>query len=264
MNNAMIGIAAVGIVIVDGPAGTPAAFTPAERLTIAVEVSQAFDILYQLSASSPVNPHLIFLAEQRLVSLTLDPASVPAPTGNAAAAEYEACEAPWRDAALAALGFGAGQAGVSAYVQTLLSKNWPLGITPSSAYAAFFTKYNAAWMAYCQPNRLSLVMQYPWLADTTGTFVAGKTGWGAANIDRVFAHESGHIFGAPDEYLASHCSTTATFGALGVANGNCQASATTPVSPCLMLNNTSSLCAYTPGHWGWVDANADGLLDAVP
>ena len=30
-------------------------------------------------------------------------------------------------------------------------------------------------------------------------------GWGPNNIDRVFAHETCHIFNAPDEYAASGC-----------------------------------------------------------
>ena len=132
---------AVGIVVVDGPPGSSAAFTDGERLTIAVEVSQGFDILYQLStlAAVPTNPHLIFVSETQHVTLSIDPTTIPAPTGNATPAEYVPCETPWRDAALAAMGFPAGAGGVSAYVQTLMSKAWPVAVTPGSAYVAFIT-----------------------------------------------------------------------------------------------------------------------------
>jgi predicted ribosomally synthesized peptide with SipW-like signal peptide len=265
MNNALIGNCAVGVVVVDGPAGTSAAFTDSERATINSEVSQGFDVLYTLSKKAPVKPHLIFMTEVKTVKLTLDPKTVPAPTGAAAGSEYEPREAPWRDAALASLGHGAGIAGVEAYANALLAKSWPVGLIPKSAYLVFVTKYNTAWMAYCPKSRRYLVMQYEWLADKTGGFAGtGKKGWGPENFDVVFAHETGHIFGAPDEYASSNCLVTAKFGALNIANGNCQATPTATVSQCLMFNNTQTLCGFTPGHWGWVDANGDGVLDAAP
>ncbi|MDQ6948348.1 MAG: hypothetical protein M3256_19320 [Actinomycetota bacterium] len=263
MNRALIGNSAVGLVMVEGPGSM--AFSLGERLTVAVEVSQGFDMIYRLSAASPVNPHLLFLTETRFVTLTLDPATVPAPTGAGAAAEYEPCEAPWRDAALAALGYSAGTAGINSYVQYLMSKAWAVGVTPTSGYVVFVTKYNAAWMAYCRSSLKYLVLQYPWLATTVPDKFGGTnvSGWGSTNIDRVFAHETGHIFGAPDEYRASSCSNTAPFGALGVVNGNCEVGTASPVA-CLMAHNTENLCSFTPGHWGWVDANRDGVLDVSP
>ena len=39
-------------------------------------------------------------------------------------------------------------------------------------------------------------------------------GWGPDNIDRVFTHETGHIFGCPDEYAASNCSCDTKAGYL--------------------------------------------------
>lgn len=253
MSISMTQAVALGIVIVDGPPGSSAAFTDDERLTIAVEISQGFDILYQLSESAavPTNPHLLFVAETQRVTLSVDPATIPAPTGNAAPAEYAPCETPWRDAALAALGFPAGAAGVSTYVQTLMSKAWPVAVTPGSACVVFITKYNAAWMAYTDPSFLWQVIQFPWVTDKSGAFVANKQGWGSENIDRVFAHETGHVAGAPDEYFPV-CSATATFGSGQIPNGNCQTVANGNANPCLMFNNTSAMCQFTPKHWGWV------------
>jgi len=266
MNNALIGSCAVGIVIVDGPAGTSAAFTSDEMAIIRLEVSHGFDILYDLSKLSPVNSHLLFVAEVRQVKLDLDPSVVPAPTGLAKASEYAPREQPWRDRALSQMGFGSGRPGVAAYTQTLLSKSWPVGITPSSAYAAFFTKYNTAWMAYADTSRRWLVMQFAWIGDTTGGFAGtGKRGPGTEQIDQVFAHESCHIFGAPDEYFGSGCSPTGHFGELSVVNGNCQTFAGAPALDCLMSNPPKlTLCNFTLGHLGLVDADGDGVLDASP
>ena len=49
------------------------------------------------------------------------------------------------------------------------------------------------------------------------------------SIDSVFAHETGHIFGAPDEYAASNCMCTNTLGKFfKVVNGNCDTCAASP------------------------------------
>ena len=80
------------------------------------------------------------------------------------------------------------------------------------AYVAFFTKYPLAHFAYALKPKL--VMQYD------------NDGWGPDNIDRVFTHETGHIFGCPDEYASSNCSMPTKFGCCREPNGNCQTCAT--------------------------------------
>ena len=87
-------------------------------------------------------------------------------------------------------------------------------------------------------------------------------GWGPDNIDRVFTHETGHIFGCPDEYAASGCSTSTKAGFLREVNGNCQNGATA-FTDCLMAGNTWAMCQYTPVHLGWRDTDGDGSLDPV-
>jgi hypothetical protein len=254
----MIGPVAVGIVVVDGPPGSSAAFTDDERLTIAREASQGFDILYRLSESAavPANPHVLFVAEIRRVTLTQpDPATIPAPTNaNPTSADYELREPPWRDAALAALGFPAGTAGVSAYMQQLQSKAWPIAVTPASAYVVFFTKYNTAWIAYA-PGGLYCVVQFSWVTDKTGSLFLSQRGYGPENIDQVLAHETGHVAGAPDEYFP-YCKPTDTFGPSSTPNGNCQTDPNVPTGPCLMNriipDTTPTMCQFTPKHWGWV------------
>ena len=73
-------------------------------------------------------------------------------------------------------------------------------------------------------------------------------GWTTA---QVFAHESGHIFGACDEYSGGcgswDCSSVCSNGAL---NGNCEEC--NPESrDCMMKANSFSLCSYTPTQVGW-------------
>lgn len=69
-------------------------------------------------------------------------------------------------------------------------------------------------------------------------------GWA---VDQVFTHESGHIYGACDEYLDSGCSC-ASICQNGVINGNC---ATCSNGGCMMKANTFNVCSYTDDHLGW-------------
>lgn len=277
MRDFMVGNIAVGIVIVDGKAGSEAEFTAGEKLTVAVEVAQGFDIHYRLkavaTAGGPKVP-LFFLARIDTVKLDLDPAAVPAPPTSGSKVttsdEYERREQVWRDPALNALGLSSGQAGIVQYVQKLMAGSaWAAApASPDAAYIVFVTKYMATWMAYADQPLGRITMCYSWVADkstvnadgTGGFRNTGAQGWGDENFDRVFAHESGHIFGAPDEYARSKCSVSAKAGHLHIENSNCEVSNPSSIN-CLMKNNTEALCAATPGHLGWVDRNNNGTLD---
>jgi len=108
-------------------------------------------------------------------------------------------EALWRDPAQAELGVAAGEAGYKDYVAGLRQEyetDWGI--------VAFITKYPLGWPAY---------------AGTPKVVMAWKD---SDSFDRVFAHETGHNFGAPDEYEASNCSCDTIHGRFFTArNGNC-------------------------------------------
>jgi hypothetical protein len=145
---------------------------------------------------------------------------------------------------MAKLGHAANFGGVESYVNAIrrnLGTRW--------TYAAFFTKYPTNHFAYASKPRL--VMQF------------SNDGWGPDNIDRVFTHETGHIFGAPDEYSASNCTCDAKFGYLREPNGNCERCAPAGFVDCLMAGNTWAMCKHTPVHLGWRDTDGDGALDPV-
>jgi hypothetical protein len=113
-------------------------------------------------------------------------------------------------------------------------------------YCAFFTKYPVQHFAYARK---------PWIV-----MRHDNDGWGVENIDRVFAHETGHIFGCPDEYEASKCSCEQRFGFLRAPNGNCKTCATA-FAPCIMEQNEWAMCDFTRVHLGWRDSDGDGILD---
>ena len=152
-------------------------------------------------------------------------------------------EDKWRDPALVQLGFAAGGAGVDQ-----LTEFFQNGVGAQFGYVAFFTKMPTAWFAYAQAGSRKVVMRR-----IAGTFDS----W--FSIDSVFGHETGHIFGAPDEYPSSNCVCTSTHGRFfKEVNGNCNNCAD-PVVTCLMSQNTlTSLCSFTPTHIGWT-----AFLDAI-
>jgi hypothetical protein len=161
-------------------------------------------------------------------------------TGATGSTQWEHFEQPWRDAALAALGFGPGRAGVNAYIDALKTEK-----SADAAYCAFFTHYRLNHFAYCTGPYL--VMQF------------ANDGWGPDNIDRVFAHESGHVFGAPDEYADSGCDCGGSHGFFGQPNENCENCAPDGGVECIMKANSWTMCTATPYHLGY-----NGLPAALP
>ncbi len=212
------GSVAVGVVIVQGP-DSGLKFSEAERTKVIAEVQNGLGFFIETNPLSDIT----FSFEIRDVQL-----DVPA---DPEAADLEAL---WRNPAMAALGFSPDWSGVEAYVEDLrtrLATRW--------TYCAYFTKYPLAHFAYAFIGGPRLVMQYD------------NDGWGPDNIDRVFAHETGHIFGAPDEYASSNCDCGGSWGRYGLPNLNCENCAVGGGVDCLMRGNTWALCAYTPGHLGW-------------
>jgi hypothetical protein len=137
----------------------------------------------------------------------------------------------WRNAAMGAMGFSATIGGMQAYINQIKTAN-----NAHWAYALFVTKYPKVWFAYYWGNHI--VMDF------------GVDGWGIDNFSRVVAHETGHVFGCPDEYGSSGCNCTQLGGRYQVPNGNCETCAVNFV-PCLMCANTPAVCDYTRGHLGW-------------
>jgi hemopexin len=143
-------------------------------------------------------------------------------------------EALWRDPALTELGFATGDAGRDALVADLKSDH-----DTQWAYAGFFTKHPTTWFAYTSDHRT--VIRY-------SDFSAGAV----PNLDRIVAHETGHIFGCPDEYASSNCACGANAGKFFTEpNDNCANCAPDPAVPCIMRSNSPSMCAHTPWHVGW-------------
>jgi hypothetical protein len=211
------GTVAVGLVMVEGPTAD-LQFTAAERTKV---VAEAQNGLSWLAASNPA-ADITFTYDIQIVRLT-----------QAADPSQQDLEAYWRDPAMAKLGYRANFDGVYDYANAIRSK-----LSTRWAYVAFVTKYPVPYFAYAAIGGPRIVLTY------------ANDGWGPDNLDRVFAHESSHIFGAVDEYSSSGCDCGGQYGRFQVPNGNCDACAANPVD-CLMRGNTFAFCRFTPAHVGW-------------
>ena len=217
----LVGSVAVGVVIVEGSTDD-LKFSSAERIKVVAEVQNGLSWL----ATLDVRANVSFTYDIQVVSLDVSPGSD--------SLGFVAKETLWRDPALAQMGFGPGMPGCTAYVNDMRSRfgtRW--------GYCAFFTKYPVGHFAYASLGGPRLVMHYD------------NDGWGPDNIDRVFTHETGHIFNAPDEYAKSGCSCGGSWGRYGEANRNCENCAPGGGVPCLMKSNTWAICDWTPLHLGW-------------
>jgi hypothetical protein len=150
---------------------------------------------------------------------------------------YAACHNRFANPALRNLGFKSGQAGRDEAAQYIKDHSRSDG-----AYIGFFSKYKQSHFAYAYFGGGPLYMQY------------SNDGWGSDQIDRVFAHETGHVFNAPDEYTTGRCKCNTNYGRgmCSARNQNC-VDCTDSQSSCIMNSNEFKLCSYTKKHLGWCD-----------
>ncbi len=74
---------------------------------------------------------------------------------------------------------------------------------------SFQNNYRQYHFAYAYFEGGPLYMQY------------SNDGWGPDQFDKVFAHETGHVFNVPDEYYKCRCSINYGKGACTAKNDNC-------------------------------------------
>ncbi len=114
------------------------------------------------------------------------------------------------------------------------------------AYIGFVSKYHQHHFAYAYFGGGPLYMEF------------SNDGWGPGQIDRLFAHETGHVFNAPDEYTKCQCYTGYGRGTCTERNSNCVGNDGTRCTypnyqqACIMdKNDLSNICPYTRKHIGW-------------
>ena len=145
-----------------------------------------------------------------------------------------ACHNVFADPAIQYFGYNIGQAGKDS-----IARDYKHKAGADGAYIVFFSKYKQHHFAYAYLRGGPIYMQY------------SNDGWGPDQIDRVFAHETGHVFNAPDEYANCNCYTNYGKGTCTARNDNC-VRCTSFQSSCIMdTNDLNNICANSRKHVGW-------------
>ncbi len=163
---------------------------------------------------------------------------------------------------LASLGFG----GTCGYAQI------------EDLNAAMNAQYGGSWgftqvILHANVFPGSTALAYAYLGGPHTVALLGNGPLGGQFLDRVVAHEMGHIFQALDEYSSACSGCEDRSGYLNERNGNC-ASCATQIGKCIMrgsgeydaseMNQMESRiepCTFTKGQVGIRDANSNGILD---
>jgi hypothetical protein len=273
----LVGLIATATIFVEGAAGTPEAFTDSERDIVFTSVINAQQQLGRLAKTYSPNHLLQCSFYNMFQSVVIAPGAIPQPTNTSASPtqrnqEKSTLEGMWRPdamtAAFTANGLTPNTAPgapdlVNQFCNYLRTTTWLLPYMPRRAFIVFVTKFPTGWMAYVdQVGGERAIIQYDWLISESPFGSTGASGWGAENLDRVIAHEMGHLFGGLDEYAG--CDVNARSGPDDEPNINC-VNANPASVDCLMKDNTrNALCTHTPHHYGWVDTNGDNVVDAAP
>jgi hypothetical protein len=93
---------------------------------------------------------------------------------------------------------------------------------------------------------------YSYIGGPYSQLLFRNDGWATSQYDIVNAHETGHLFGAQDEYYQAGYGGCTSCGVSrnGVLNANCEYCNPNAIS-CMMRNNSLGLCGYTAGQIGW-------------
>jgi nitrous oxidase accessory protein NosD len=126
------------------------------------------------------------------------------------------------------------------WLRTTYGTDWAFTIfvadSENPSEDGYFTDSKIAW---CQLDQGLVVQNYK------------NNGWGISNMNKVVAHETGHVFFATDEYM--------TPGERGGYLNELEVDS----SGCLMDTNTLALSAGTKKQIGWRDSDTDGVVDIL-
>ena len=156
--------------------------------------------------------------------------------------DYSICHDVFVDPALDTIHYPPGNTGKDELAQAYVDFDEADG-----AFLAFFSKYRQNHFAYAYFGGGPIYMQY------------SNDGWGPDQLDRVFAHEMGHVFNAPDEYTKCQCSKAYGGGSCTATNDNCNnnngddCTSESDQVACIMDSNDMTVdpCSFTKKHLGW-------------
>lgn len=243
----MVGKIAAGVVFIESSIAGEPTFTTEEKVKLLANLFKGHQFL---SDSQPDPKNLSWYYDFQYTKINVkgkEPGSVKYLSDN-----Y------FKDPAIAKINyngktFSGNTFGVNNYLEAI--KN---GKKCDTSIMYFITPFKATWVAYAIPYNGSITM----------SSVGNYGGWGIKNTYKVFAHETGHLFGAADEYKPGSgqfndiseyvydkwngCDSTS--GCNKTPNANFNACCKPGSVPCVMNKNNQSICYSSQGQIGWIDS----------
>lgn len=242
----MVGKIAVGIILPESNASGAGDenWSPSRQTTVFNEIVAGMN--WWVSKGG-IAAKLTFYYDQRFsVPTAYEPITMPS---------YN--DGTWVGDVLANMGYASGAAATRAYayinnIRNTLHTDWCFAFFVVDSAKDGNGMFPDGYFAYAYPDGPYSVMTY------------NNDGYGIGNMDLVCKHEAGHIFGVADEYYDPGYATCdfGYYGYLNVYNGNCEYQNPDSV-PCVMKDNSNSVCVYTNGQLGWRDSDSDGKPDPV-
>jgi hypothetical protein len=222
----MNGEISVGVVFVESSQVGGPTFTATERTTLRNEIQTGLNWL----ASQHPTGNLSWVYDYQYITI------------NVANGTNSSTEDYWRNPAMQAVNYNGNT--YTGDWNGVVNYRADMRTTNDSAHAivVLVTPYATEWHAYAADARLTLCNRNNW------------GGWGINVIDTITAHEVCHLFGSADEYTGSGTpctSCTTTHGCDNVPNGNCKACAPGGGVPCVMDQNSLTICDFTRRQIGW-------------
>ncbi len=216
----MTGKIVIVVLMSSGPGSLE--ITSSEETTILSEVTTALD---WWSTTAPASAELSFVILKGLASISASDSTY--------CSSCPACHKQFRDQTLRYFDYSTGEIGLDELAQA--SKDYT---GAEGAVIAFFTHYRLCHFGYAYFGGGPIYMDY------------NNGNWGTDQIDRVFAHELGHTFNAPDEYTQCDCYKQYGQGSCTARNDNCLACSYSQTD-CIMNTNSFAICSYSRKHVGW-------------
>ena len=212
----MAGTAVYSVVFVESSGGSgncsPADpqtenWNAARQATVLSEISDG--LAFWTSRSSAPSPLTFVLDNQGVQPTSCEPITRPG-------AGSSSDEPKWIADVLTAMGFPATTADYRSVARSFAHSR-RMAVAADWGYVIFVVDslndvdggFSNGAFAYAYLNGPFIVMTYD------------NDGWGINRMNLVTAHETGHIFGALDEYASSGCATSDSWGYLNAANTSC-------------------------------------------
>lgn len=249
----MTGSVAVGIILPESTYTDTENWTVEEQDQVVAEIQEGLSRWAAWSNSMGVNANVSFVYDiHRSVSIDAEPIQ------TSSVYDYQ-----WINKTMQTMGYATAAneryRNVPNYLADLRAAKhtqWAFAIFVVDSSADVDGKFTDGNFAYAYIYGPFMVMTYD------------NDGWGIANMDRVVQHETGHIFGAGDNYYLEGyggcTSTTDKYGYLAIPNSNCAYQNPSADTDVLMNNNNPDRVHWTSlQQIGWRDSDSDRIPDVI-